>query len=197
MAVGDTYRLSVVWSNAPGLPTAVNQFHYRQTEALIFDTPGEDLVDAFRTIVEAAYASLVTNALAIRRYSVAKAPLFLTEHVLEGISVGGSASGDAMPPQTTGIIEIRTADFTRRGRGRFFIPPGVESFNALGKPTSAYRTSLGDVSVNLKEDMLASAITHAGWELMLWSRADQEAKAVTAAFGGAFWGSQRDRNRLY
>lgn len=197
MAVGDTYRLTVVWSNAPGLPTAVNQFHFRQVDTLVLDTPGEDLVGAFQEEVQAAYASLVTNALAIRRYSVAKAPLFLTEHVLEGIGVGGTASGDAMPPQSTGIIEIRTADFTRRGRGRFFIPPGVESFNGLGKPTSAYRTSLGDVAANLMADMNTTTIGHSAWELMLWSRADQEAKLVTTAFGGAFWGSQRDRNRLY
>jgi len=197
MAIGDVYRLTVVWSNAPGLPTAVNQFHYEQLDTLVLDTPGEDLVEAFRTKVEAAYASLVTNSLALRRYTVAKAPLFLTEYILEGLAVGGTATGDAMPPQTTGIIETRTGDFTRRGRGRVFIPPGAESFNSLGKPTAAYRSSLGDVAANLLDDMGTGDLLVAGWGWNLWSRADQVAKPILTAFGGAFWGTQRDRNRLY
>jgi hypothetical protein len=197
MAIGDVYRLTIQWSNAPGLPTAVNQLYFKQDGGLIADTPEEDLVGAWQEEVEAAYASLVTNALAIRSYTVAKAPLFLTSLIVSGLAVGGSASGDAMPPQTAGVIEIRTADFSRRGRGRVFIPPGAESFNSAGKPTGAYRTSLGDVAANIKDDMASTSLSHTGWVWQLWSRADQAAKEVTTAFGGSFWGTQRDRNRLY
>lgn len=197
MSVDDVYRLSVEWSNTPGFPTAVNLFYFKQIDALVLDTPGEDLVEAFRTECEATYRELVTNALALRKYAVAKAPLFLTEHVLEGLGEGGLATGDAMPPNTGGLLSIKTATLTRRGRGRVFIPPASETYNSGGRPTALMRGNITAFGSFMMVEMNTTTLAHSAWEMQMWSKADQVARPVVSAFSSAIWGSQRDRRYLY
>lgn len=196
MAVNDTYRLTVTWGGVISDHKAVNQFYFKQNDDLVFDTPGEDLVEAFRAKVEVNYVGAVTTALAIEKYAVAKAPLFLTEFEDNPTPISGGLSGDPLPPRTAGVIAYKSADLTARGRGRIFVPPASEAFSGGGTLTSGLIAQYNTIITGL-EDMATPGILYASWVPMMWSTADQLAKVITQFIVRTRWSSQRDRTDLY
>lgn len=196
MAVGDVYRLAVQLRRETDPFTCVNVFHLRQEAPLILDTPGEDLVDAFRSIVETDYLNLFTNLLTIYRYSVAKAPLFLTEYFVD-VVVPGALTGEGLPPRTSAVITWRTADLTRRGRGRTFLPPATEGSSTGSGVTGGYLADMQDFISKYLTVLPADIITHAGWLPGIWSTADQLFKPIISSTANLRWKSQRDRLNLY
>lgn len=197
IAIGDVFRLKAVWQRTTDGPTAINQFVFKQLDALVLDTPEEDLIGAFREECEDLYVNLVTNTIAIVRYEVAQAPLFLTSLVDDVDDIGGNLTGDPLPARIAGLIGFRTADLSRRGRGRYFIPPANEVSNTAGAPSTGWQVSAQDFSDALFSNMSTLSITHAGWQLGLWSPTDEEFKAVTQINARGRWATQRDRGKLY
>lgn len=195
MAVNDTYRLRIVLRRSAVHPACINNFYFRQEEGLVFDTPGEDLVEAWQNDVEAAYTAVFTNYIAITQYQVAQAPLFLTEHIADFVGIGGLMSGDPLPPRNSLCLSNRTADISRRGRGRVYLPPANEAVNQFGAPTSAYA---GDVLAlgNLMLPTIGDGVTTSTWKPMMWSEADQLAKEIVSFFVVPRWTSQRDRDGI-
>ena len=198
MAVNDLYRLTCVWSATSEAPQAINQFHFRQNAGLVFDTPGEDLVAAFRAYCEENYTWLVTEGLELFTYKVSKAPDFQTEHIEEiSAGVNGLITGDPLPPRTSGLISLRTAVLTRRGRGRIFLPPAAESVSTAGRASSNYIIAMDTFMENMVTDMNSVSIDYAPWGLEVWSEAEQEGNPVTQWLSRVKWSSQRDRTNLY
>lgn len=197
IAIGDVFRLKAVWQRTTDGPTAINQFVFKQGGVLILDTPEEDLVAAFREECETQYVNLVTNTIALVKYEVSQSPLFLTSLVDDIDDVGGALTGDALPARIAGLIGFRTADLSRRGRGRYFLPPPNESSNTAGAPSVGYISNVQGFADNLFVDMNTVTITHTNWILQLWSPTDTEAKEVTQINARGRWATQRDRGKLY
>jgi len=197
MAVNDIYRLNVITANNPSIAVAVNGFYFRQRTALILDTPEEDLVAAFQEECEFNYLNTFTSAMFLIKYQVGKSPEFATAfEVFDGVQHGG-LTGDPLPPRNCAVLSKKTSDFSRRGRGRTYLPPASESVSSGIGLTTGYRTALTDFAANVQDDMNAETLTHAGWQHVLWSEADQEAKTVTSYIINLRWASQRDRGNLY
>ena len=195
MAEGDTYRLRIVLRRSAVHPACINNLYYRQEDPLILDTAGQDLVDAFQNDCETAYCDVFTSFIAIVQYQVAMAPLFLTEYIRDLPGTPGNMSGDPLPPRTSLCLSWRTADVSRRGRGRIYLPPASESANSAGAPLSGYMTSIDDLGSTLGPT-IGDGITTSLWRQMIWSDADQEAKEVTSYFSTPAWRSQRDRDGI-
>ena len=197
MAVGDVYRLAVHWRRLAFPHTAVNVFHFKQTDALILDSPGEDLVGAFQDKVEPHYLSLVTDYITIFRYTVSKAPTFAIEYEISVPGTPGSLTGQPLPARTSACINWRTATPGRRGRGRTFLPPASEGTSAGNGPESGYISTAGNFINAMITTMAASGLEFAAWEFQVWSELDAVARVVTNGSLRASWSSQRDRGNLY
>lgn len=196
MAIGDVFRLKLIWRKTTTSPAAVNDFYFKQLDTLILDTPEEDLWEAFETEIIPQLTQLITNQLALVQVQIGLAPLFLTSFVLDNPPISGTASGDALPARTCGLLAYRTADLTRRGRGRVFLPPSSETLNgASGAPSSAYITQMEVVHSALAA-LASGTISYAGWQHCLWSVADQAAKDVTQYVSRGYWGHQGDRKNI-
>lgn len=198
MAIGDTYRLTVVTGREDLPVTCVNHFYFQQANALIFDTPGQDLVAAWQNYCESTYRALFTNFLVMRRYSVGKAPSFETEHEFTfTTTVAGIGTGEPLPPRTSGLLSLRTPTLSKRGRGRNYLPPATEADNGNGKPTAAYITKMNNLGIAIMEDMPSINVLFAIWVPQMWSKADQVARPVSQIIARTSWASQRDRSGLY
>lgn len=196
MAVGDYFKLSTVAQHVVGGQTAVNSFYFQQLNALVFDTPEEDLFDAFLTHVEPTYINLFNNALSVIRVNIGQGPLFATSFS-QTVIWTGTQTGDYMPPQCAGVLQYKTAVLSRRGRGRIFCFPSSEASNGTGAPTGSYLTGILALGEALKDDMGAGDTFHAQWGWGMWSEADQAFRLITSYSAGTYWGSQRDRRGIY
>lgn len=196
MASGDCYRIRFVWRNESDKPAAINDFYFKQVGTLIFDTPGEDLWQAFQSDSLAAYLALVTNRLAIFQVLVGKEPDFITEFTVDEVVDSGDLTGDAMPTITGGILSRYTATLSRRGRGRIYLPCANEANNGDGRPVSGYLTAMRDFGATMLP-AIGDGIVTAEWTPQVWSEADQTARAITQWVARGYWGLQRDRRGLF
>lgn len=197
MAVNDTYKLTVEWSNTTIAPRFVNSFYFTQGDPLIFDTAGEDLTARFLDEAGPDYAACVTSQLSVVRISVAKAPDFETEYELTTLPIlDGTLTGDPLPVRTCGILKYRSGDFSRRGRGRVFMPPASEAVNSLGQPNSTWKAS-ADAFAAAMLAMDSINVLYAQWDWKLFSRADASFKLIEAGGGAGYWGSRRTRIAIY
>jgi len=194
MAVGDIYRLTAILRATGEGPEVVNTFTFEQLDETVFDTPEEDLVQAFRGEAETAYREQFTNRLTVFQYKTGQSPNFETAFVQDLSGVVGNLSGDSMPIRTAGIISLRTSVLSRRGRGRLYLPPANEAGNGSdGHPTSGYVDNMeffANAVMGMRNHL---SILYAHYAWVVWSKSDQEAHQVTAFTARNFWGSQRDR----
>ena len=197
MAVNDVIRINAIWANNPNVAVAVNEWHFRQGTSLILDTPEEDCLDAFRTKVEPDYLFIVTSALYLIRYQVSIGPDFNTSLESDFAPIVGQKGGDPLPPRTAGLMQKKTATFSRRGRGRIFLPPANEASSGGSAATSAYRTDVDTFRDDVMTDMASGGIANADWIFSLWSEADQVARDVTSFRFVTTWSSKRSRKNLY
>lgn len=180
MAVGDIYRLSCVWERAASQDNAVNVFHFRQGDPPIFDTPAEDLVGAFVEEVELAYSNCVNPGYALTKYTVRQVTggLEIFEQSTNIPGNVGSATTQ-LAAQVAGIVSWRSGLAGRSRRGRTYLPPADELEISSGLWIDDYITresSFVNTMINL---MNVSTITHAAWELVIWSTVLALATPVT------------------
>lgn len=194
MAIGDVFTLQALWqSQATGL-TAENQFHFKQTAALIFDTPGEDLVEAFRDDVEVTYQGSVHSTYFLIKYTVKAQPSGLTAYEFIPPTVAGGNGGDMLPPQTAAVLSIRSGHLGRTGRGRVYLPPTSEANSGpLGQPIAAYLTFMSDLATAIAG--IESNVLYAGWQWGVWSVKDQQFYEMVSTAPNSRWGTQRGRTR--
>lgn len=197
MAIGDVYRLTAVVQANATAPKCINQWYFRQEAALVFDTPEEDLVGAFIGECQTLYRGLFTNGLEVFQYAVAPVTTFETSYIEDVSGAIGTLTGEPLPPRVAALISFRTADTSRRGRGRTFLPPANEASSQGSTAVSAYRTTMDDFGNAMLNLMSVTTAFHSGWTWMLWSKADQQAKEVVSYIVRAKWSSQRDRGEIY
>lgn len=197
MAVGDIYRLGCIWRKSLDLPVCVNNFVYRQENALVLDTPEEDLFEAFIAKVVPSYRAIVTNVISLSRMTLGQSPDFAVFAERDGLTFSGTGSGDALPPRTSGVITLKTATISRRGRGRWFMPPAAEAGSGGGIMSTGHAEASDTFADAALNEMLDGGLAYASWQLCVWSEADQVARPVTSYVIRTHWSSQSDRGELY
>lgn len=200
MAVGDIYRLTIVTKSDLSPFVAVNQPHFFQSAVQEIAPTGADLIASFVDLAQEAYLNCVTEALRIVQYRVSKAPDFATEYTLD-LGIGGptgNQTGDRLVPRCASILSLRTSVLTRRGRGRLYLPPAGEASNTGGIPTATHLTALQELGdALLSMDVSVSAGNYTRWQLAVWSTLNADGSAVIACTPRSYWGSQRDRTRIF
>lgn len=142
MAIDDIFRFSIVGTGEQE-QELVNVLHYKQLDALILDSPGEDLVQAFQTDAEALFSACFGSGCAIRQYEVRGVtdPTYGFDLVLSS-PVAGGLGGESWPPQDTSLIKWSTGLIGRSFRGRSYVWPATEGHQNSGRISSGLRTNL-------------------------------------------------------
>ena len=144
MAVGDVYKLRTVCYTSNQI--SVNVTHWESTAELGSISPGLLLAAAigFEAILAPLYKVMMPaqaswRGCGFQRVKVAPT-LEWASTTLDGL---GTAMGSLVPTQSSGLISWRTADVTRRGRGRIYIGfPPTGSTDADGSPNASYMVPL-------------------------------------------------------
>lgn len=199
MSVGDVFELAITWKSDESPYVAVCTPKFRQENALILDTEGEDLVGAFRDKCESAMAACITSTLRLVRYTVSPIPGTGSTYALDLGVTGpvGARAGDRLPPRVAAILSFRTATPGKRGRGRMYLPPASEGDNTLGRPTADLQSALNAFGETMFADMLAGGLEFANWQWVVRSDKDNISRPVTQYIARDYWGSQRDRTRIF
>lgn len=191
MAVGDIYKLSAIWQTS-GNAVAINSWHFQQEDALVLDTPGEDLVEAFQTEVQASYRQMVSNVYSLVRYEVRGRtdPTYGFDFDVSGVV--GAITGEALPFQTAPLISWRTALIGRANRGRTYLPPTGESQASSGVLIAGFLAGM-DAFIQDMLDMNTTTIEHAAWELGIYGGVTPTFKPVVSGLSRTLIATQRRR----
>jgi len=194
MAIGDIFKLAVVWKTVDERSTFVNTFHYRQETPLVFDEPGEDLVQAFISEALPAYRAMVTSIAQVVQYSVygITNPLYIYEE--SPAPVAGLVSGEALPLQNAAIITWRTGLAGRSRRGRTYLPPTGESQQNGGVLLASFLTLMNSFAedASLLNPLTVNPLI-ATWQLGVWSETYQYFNPVTSHIARQTIATQRRR----
>lgn len=190
MAIGDIFRFSVVGTGADE-QELVNVYHYRQEQALVFDTPGEDLVQAWQLAAETAYSGCFGSDCAIRQYQVRGVtdPTYGFDLVLVE-PVGGGLGGEMWPPQDTSLIKWSTGLIGKSFRGRTYAWPATEGHQENGRISSGLRANLiafADTAVLIGENP-----DTATWQMGVLSTYHNKVKRTEPLFTPVINGIVRD-----
>lgn len=135
--------VKVTFFNKQGSQVSQNVVHF--IVDAVTGTPTEQgVADDLSTVWSSLYADLMTDKAEYRGLRLQRVGLMPTQGVLTTSGVGaGTLAGDALPPQTAGLIRKLTDTVGRTGRGRFYIPfPAEASSDANGRPNVSYQTSM-------------------------------------------------------
>lgn len=195
MAINDVFRLTVVLKQTGTDNQIINNFCFRQMAVTIFDTPEEDLVQAFRGEAETEYLTATNQAFELEKYQVTPLPLNELSYEYAPLTTKvGTDNGNLMPPSTAGLISWKTAKAGRSGKGRTFLPPPGDGKNDDGIPTTAYRNTVASAFANALIGMAsASPLVYASYELGIWSTKLQEFNPVTSFIVRPYWANVRSR----
>jgi len=194
MAIGDIFKLRTQFTNELTTTTAEIDIAFRQENALIFDTEGEDLVAAFQSQAQGPLLAAISERWHLIRYAVHELPSGLLVHETIGVTEIGDLTGEMLPVQLAGLITHRTALLGRSGRGRTYLPSANEVASSNGSPSTAYLVLLQDFIDGL-EDMLTGGASFANWQYGVWSPTLQEFNAATVSSPRQHFATQRLRTR--
>lgn len=191
MAVGDWYRLIIRLNDIGDLNTVINTLAFRQETSLILDSEGEDLVGAYRDIVEPQYIPLVSSQLYFRKYTVRGItdPLYIFES--DDITVQGTAGGQGLPPTDSCVVTLRTGVAGRRNRGRSYLAPTGEGGQAGGVLDPAYISAVNAMFGDMLP--LGGGLEFATWSLGVWSEVASAGRIVTSVTPQPVMATQRRR----
>src|SRR3990172_10935208 len=127
--LGDHWQVSVHARN--GSDNFFNVRYLATTSMLGTGPNPKQIIDAWRTQIEAAYIDLMSAGTSIIDYIIqhldpaTAKPDTDAIHATTFAAIPGDIAGDAMPNLVAGIISLRSSTILRRDRGRFYtFPPG-------------------------------------------------------------------------
>ena len=194
MAVGDVYRLSVQFEREVSADDAVNVFHFRQGSGTIFDTPGEDLVEAFIDQIQPTYVAIVSSAYDLVRYAVRQVTGGL-EVYEQGTLVDCTRGTDEtqLPAQSTCVISWRSGLAGRSRRGRTYLPPTAEGDIVSGVFDTAYLDGVEAMAGDIIAMAQSGGVSYGNWEFGIWSETLGTFTPVTFALVRSVPATQRRR----
>lgn len=196
IAVNDKVRLAIVCDDQSA-QIGINVSFWNVDSISAGAPTDQQLVDSFSTGFSAFYKPCLAPA--CRYYGAMLnrvSPGATTSTVFSGNGRGvGTATGDNLPRQTSGIITLKTAFAGRRYRGRVYIPFPAEADNdAVGNPTAGYVTRLGLLAAQYAGPLVHSigggtVVT----SLLVRSRKFGLWTPVIATIARVVWATQRRR----
>lgn len=118
------YRISLLWSLLDGTEQAINTLH-AQADANLESTIAGNVAGAAGTAWPAVQANWPssTKLLGVRVSSISDVAPYATLTTVEvPLSLAGTSTSNAMPPQLAVVATIRTPNAGRRHRGRIYLP---------------------------------------------------------------------------
>lgn len=150
-SIGDIYEAQVIYNSPWGV--LQNNFGFVAIASVAGDAQA-DLANAFKT-------ALVKNTSGGLLYPVVDdvycaevdvedvKPGTLATYLLTFSAIAGYLSADPLPPQTSAVLSHRTALKGRSYRGRTYLPPASEDFQAGGTWTGTAITAFSTVATQL------------------------------------------------
>ena len=77
----------------------------------------------------------------------------------DAVTRPGVSASTVLPPQVACCVSLRTAEATRAGRGRFFLPPVVAAATLNGRLTSTARGDILAAAVAMFGDLVTGSLT--------------------------------------
>lgn len=172
MAIGDNYRLSVRSQHNSTFDDVVNGWHFTQLSALVFDTPGEDLIAAWANYCSATYLGSMSVNYTLDLFEVRQVTGG-NEITQAAVSLAGTrgTSATQLPPQVSCVVNWGTGLAGRRFRGRTFMPPASEGDVVDGRFEPTYISGVENFALAMIQDMPSINVNFAQWELVVFSTA--------------------------
>lgn len=132
MAVGDIYKVTIVFTNSNTGENVTTGYHVKQIDV---GTPsmtqiGDEVKDWWNTAFTSGVAmkSLYGAAIALDHIELRRVvPSSVTvESYTTGLPIAGTDAGNSGDPKTAILLSLRTDSIGRRYRGRMFLPPFSE-----------------------------------------------------------------------
>lgn len=193
MAIGQTYRLSVVGSALD--QTIVNTFHFLQTGTPGGGrTPAQDILFRWTTAPPNSpnnrYAQCLPTGYLGRELVVLNVSDPLDNASQQNAISGLRGTGQILPPQCCGLLSLQTVGRGRSYRGRAYIGPVLENDQDGGTITTSYSQAL-ETFVNAVNVSFNST----PWAWVVHSRKLGTSQPVTQIHIRLFIATQRRRSR--
>jgi len=176
---------------------AINTRHYRVTAIGGAGRTDANFCVAMDTLFAPLFKALMcTNA----QYVGTSAQIIRNIRRPKTVVTGGSGSGtldtDALPRQTAGLIQLKTDEASRHGRGRMYVPfPDEGSNSPLGIPTMDYITLLDNLAVKLDDvQTITVGADSATFQPVIYNRVTHSVIPVTSANTLNLWATCRRRS---
>lgn len=196
-APGDFVQLRVYCS--AGNQVAVNVFHY-YCEGI---SGGSASDTAFAAAVADALPGLYKDVMSEHaRYEGIQVQIIAPVRRPEVSNITGNAvgavTGDLMPPQTCGLLSLRTGVASRSKRGRLYIPFPPETRNGSdGKPSLTQLGDYGDLADFFTTEIVAGTLPDtATLTPVVLSRVNGTPENIDTILVRSAWATQRRRSFL-
>jgi len=112
---------------------------------------------------------------------------------LATVSLAGTATDDSMPQETSPVLSLRTANASKRGRGRCYLPPLTEASDAgNGLMVSGSQTQIATAG-----QAMVQSLNGAAYQVVVWHRDLLTGDPVIAVdVADAFRVQRRRQNRV-
>lgn len=182
MAIGNVYKLAVLWENVTTRDDAVNVFHFRQKTANVYVPAPVDLVEAFIGQAEGNYRGVVNSQYGLSKYVVTQVTGGVEMYERVGLGVGTAGTAGSMLPTTDSpLISWRTGFAGRRNRGRTFLPPSDEVYLSGGMWTSTFIALVESCALGMMNVGTHASVLYGQWEIGVWSAVGAAFKPFTGA----------------
>lgn len=139
-----------------------------------------------------ALMSIDTNNTEVATAEVDVATGLQSQRVAAAVARAGTAAASSLPFQVTAAVSLRTAFATRRGRGRFYLPPFATTAVANARVSGSAVATLVTAVGNMFDALQAASLTP-----VVYSRTSRAALTITSFdIGNVFDTQRRRRNKL-
>lgn len=198
MALNDILEARIVCLT--GQQVSINVRHYRITTVVAPEPALSDIAfeldDEFGFFYKRQLSSSASyRGVGVRR--IAPGPRTV-ESVYTANSGPGTRGADLLPKQVSALVSLRTAEATRRGRGRVYIPfPSETDNNPDAVPSAAYLLDLAGLASGFDNAVVVLA---GGGSLTvtpgIFRKADGTFRNITSVIARDRWATQRRRGDL-
>lgn len=192
--INDLYKGRIVAAQTNQIGVMVR--HYLVSAKAGTGATDQQIANALDAAVAAPLKALMASTVTYRGAAVQR--IIPAPPLVEVFSVTGNgpgtATGDPLPSQVSGIISWRTANAGPFYRGRNYIPFPAEGDNDVdGKPTAGYSTRCGTLLNALVSFVAGSGGNTNTMLAVIYHRVSASYSLITAGFTQFRWATQRRR----
>lgn len=196
MAAGDVYRLKIYWTNGNTGESESTHIDGVQAGAAAptMSALGDDVKDWWNIALGGFSAEKSRHPAAVTLDRVTLQRIKPLEAVIQqyttGLPIAGTSGGDALPPQDSCIVSLRTNLIGRRHRGRSYLPPMTETqVTSNGSIDSTVAQAVADQYEAFLDTLFADEFTPS-----VYSKVADSAQAITSIKVDRIMRTQRRRS---